>query len=42
MKIYEQLIFEIRLFEDEDIGCDIVNASNPNDNDFEDIEDWGF
>lgn len=39
MKTYEQLIFEIRLFEDRDIWCDIVSASNPNDNDYEDT-DW--
>ena len=37
MKTYEQLIFEIRLFE----ACDVVTASNPNDNNYSDIDDWG-
>lgn len=36
MKKYEKLILEIRLFE----ACDIVTASDPNDNDYSDI-DWG-
>lgn len=36
MKDYQNLILEIRYFE----SNDIVTASNPNDNNFDDIEEW--
>lgn len=39
MKEYKTLIFEVRVFEEDEIWCDIVTASNPNDNDYGDI-DW--